>query len=109
MRVSADRGQLFRVLRNLGENALQAGAAHVTLVARLMAKDVEIEIADDGPGLPPKAIENLFVPFKGSVRHGGTGLGLAIARELLRGQGGELSLARSDAEGAVFALTLPAA
>lgn len=108
-RVSADRGQLFRVLRNLGENALQASATRVTLAARLAETSIEIEITDDGPGLPAKAIENLFVPFKGSVRHGGTGLGLAIARELLRGQGGELSLARSDAEGAVFALTLPAA
>lgn len=109
MRVSADRGQLFRVLRNLGENALQAGAARVTIAARLAKTSIEIEIADDGPGLPAKAIENLFVPFKGSVRHGGTGLGLAIARELLRGQGGDLSLARSDAAGAVFALNLPAA
>ena len=43
-----------------------------------------IDIADDGPGLPPRARENLFRPFAGSARPGGSGLGLAIARELMR-------------------------
>jgi signal transduction histidine kinase len=105
--VSADRGQLFRVLQNLGENALQAGAEHVWLRASQLNGTVFAEMIDDGPGLPPKAVENLFVPFKGSARSGGTGLGLAIARELLRGQGGDLRLRRSDADGAVFVLDLP--
>lgn len=108
-RVQADRGQLFRVLRNLGENALQAGAATVTVAARPVDRHVDVEIADNGPGLPPKAVENLFVPFKASARSGGTGLGLAIARELLRNQGGELVLARNGSDGAAFAMTLPAA
>ncbi|MBL8709382.1 MAG: HAMP domain-containing histidine kinase [Rhodospirillaceae bacterium] len=109
LRVMADRGQLFRVLRNLGENALQAGAGRVVLGAARRDGRVEIRIVDDGPGLPPKAIEHLFVPFKGSARAGGTGLGLAIARELLRGQGGDLRLAGSDAGGTTFALELPQA
>lgn len=107
--VRADRGQLFRVLRNLGENALQAGAGRVAVAAQPAPGSIEIEMADDGPGLPAKAVENLFIPFKGSARSGGTGLGLAIARELLRGQGGELVLARNGAGGAAFILTLPAA
>lgn len=105
--VTADRRQLYRVIHNLAENALQMGAAHVELRARRNAGKVEIEVADDGPGLPPKALENLFVPFQGSTRSGGTGLGLAIARELMRGQGGDLRLARNDAKGATFVLELP--
>lgn len=105
--VRADRGQLYRILRNLGENALQMGAHNVTVSVEQRSNGLEICIADDGPGLPPKAIENLFVPFKGSARSGGTGLGLAIARELMRGQGGDLRLLRSDAKGAVFVLDLP--
>ena len=105
--LTADRGQLYRVIHNLAENALQMGAHNVAVRARRAAGKVEIEVADDGPGLPPKALQSLFVPFKGSVRSGGTGLGLAIARELMRVQGGDLRLANNDATGATFLLELP--
>lgn len=105
--IVADRGQMFRVIRNLGENALQMGAQHVTIRAARRNGRVEIEVADDGPGLPPKAVENLFRPFRGSARAGGSGLGLAIARELARVQGGDLRLAESGGNGARFAIDLP--
>ena len=105
--ITADRGQLFRVIRNLGENALQMGAQRVTVRAVRADGKVEIEVVDDGPGLPPKAVENLFRPFRGSARAGGTGLGLAIARELIRVQGGDLRLAESGVNGARFAIELP--
>jgi signal transduction histidine kinase len=105
--LTADRGQLYRVIHNLAENALQMGAAKVELRARRGDGKVEIEVADDGPGLPPKALQNLFIPFQASTRSGGTGLGLAIARELMRVQGGDLRLARNDANGATFVLELP--
>jgi signal transduction histidine kinase len=105
--LTADRGQLYRVIHNLAENALQMGAHNVAVRARRADGKVEIEVADDGPGLPPKAMQNLFVPFKGSTRSGGTGLGLAIARELMRVQGGDLKLAANDATGATFVLELP--
>jgi signal transduction histidine kinase len=68
-----------------------------------------ITIADDGPGLPPRALANLFQPFTGSGRPGGTGLGLAITRELAQGHGGDLALIANGAAGAVFELTLPGA
>lgn len=105
--LTADRGQLLRVIHNLAENALQMGAGKVQLRAQRKDGKVEIEVADDGPGLPPKALQNLFVPFQGSARSGGTGLGLAIARELMRAQGGDLRLASNDAKGATFVLELP--
>lgn len=105
--IVADRGQLFRVIRNLGENALQMGANRVTVRAKCRDGKIEIEVVDDGPGLPPKALENLFRPFRGSARAGGTGLGLAIARELIRVQGGDLRLAESGVRGARFAIELP--
>ena len=69
---------------------------------------IAVEIADDGPGLPPKARDNLFRPFFGSARPGGSGLGLAIARELMRAHGGELALVSTTGTGTVFRLTLPA-
>jgi len=51
----------------------------------------------------------LFQPFAGSGREGGAGLGLAIARELAQGHGGDLILAKSGPDGAVFELRLPGA
>jgi signal transduction histidine kinase len=107
MTVQADRDQLYRVLLNLARNAIEAGAPHLHLSASQADGTLSIEIADDGPGLPPRAIENLFRPFFGSARPGGTGLGLAIARELMRAQGGDLMLVSSTGAGTIFRLTLP--
>jgi signal transduction histidine kinase len=104
----ADRDQLYRVLSNLARNAVEAGAHRLRVTAVRENGVIAIEIGDDGPGLPPKARENLFRPFFGSARPGGSGLGLAIARELMRAHGGELALIASTGTGTVFRLTLPA-
>lgn len=105
--ISADRDLMYRVLENLGRNALQAGAARVDIRARRDDGRLIIEVADNGPGLPPRARDKLFQPFAGSARPGGTGLGLAIVRDLMRAHGGDIRLARSDADGTVFELELP--
>ena len=106
--VEADRDQLYRVLLNLARNAIEAGAHRLQCTVAREGGVVAIEISDDGPGLPPKARDNLFRPFFGSARPGGSGLGLAIARELMRAHGGELTLISSTGSGTVFRLTLPA-
>ncbi|HEX4185667.1 MAG TPA: HAMP domain-containing sensor histidine kinase [Stellaceae bacterium] len=106
--VEADRDQLYRVLLNLAHNAVEAGARRLHCTAVCENGVIAIEIVDDGPGLPPKARDNLFRPFFGSARPGGSGLGLAIARELMRAHGGELALVSSTARGTMFRLTLPA-
>jgi signal transduction histidine kinase len=106
--VVADRDQLHRVFLNLARNAVEAGAHRLRFSAMREGGTIAIEIADDGPGLPPKARENLFRPFFGSARPGGSGLGLAIARELVRAHGGELTLASTTGAGTTFRLTLPA-
>lgn len=110
IRIDADRDQLFRVLQNLGQNAFEAGATRVEIAAEPdpEAGGIAIEIADNGPGLAPRAREKLFQPFAGTGRAGGTGLGLAIARDLMRAHGGDIRLVRSTAEGTVFRLDLPA-
>jgi signal transduction histidine kinase len=105
--ISADRDQLYRVLFNLCRNAFEAGAQHVMVAGEPGDGVIAIEIADDGPGLPPKARDNLFQPFTGSARLGGTGLGLAIARELMRAHGGDIVLVDSTAKGTIFRLILP--
>jgi signal transduction histidine kinase len=106
--VEADRDQLYRVLLNLARNALEAGAGRLQVSAMREHETITIDIADDGPGLPPKARENLFRPFFGSARPGGSGLGLAIARELARAHGGELALVSTTGAGTVFRVNLPA-
>ncbi|PGH52952.1 histidine kinase [Azospirillum palustre] len=103
-----DAAQLGRALVNLGRNAVQAGADRVRLSIQAGQADrLTLTVADNGPGLAPRARENLFQPFAGSARAGGVGLGLAIARELLRAHGGELRLVESDAAGTAFALDIP--
>ena len=108
----ADPEQMFRVLLNLVRNARQALEAagtqgRITISARETETDWHIEVADTGPGLPPKAREHLFTPFQGGIRKGGSGLGLAISEELVRGHGGNLTLASTGEEGTVFAIRLP--
>lgn len=109
LEVAADRDQLFRVLVNLGRNAAEAGASAIKVWASVGAGGLlRIDVADDGPGLPPKALDKLFTPFTGSARAGGTGLGLAIARDLVRGHGGDITLAESSAAGTIFRIEIPA-
>jgi signal transduction histidine kinase len=108
LNIRGDRDQLFRVLLNLARNSVESGANCVTISAHNGSNRVVIDVADDGPGLPPKARDNLFRPFAGSARPGGMGLGLAIAREIARAHGGDIVLGHSDAGGTVFQLSLPA-
>ena len=110
--IRADGEQLYRVLANLIRNARQAiEATGQPGTIEVSAGEDEgewwIRVGDTGPGLPPKAREHLFSAFQGGARKGGTGLGLAIAAELVRGHGGRLELARSDAEGTEFTIHLP--
>jgi signal transduction histidine kinase len=109
LEIDGDRDQLFRVFANLGQNAVQAGATRIDVAARRTDGRLVIEVADNGPGLPPRARDKLFQPFAGSARPGGSGLGLAIARDLMHAHGGDIRLARSDGAGTAFELELPAA
>jgi signal transduction histidine kinase len=110
--IRADGEQLYRVLSNLVRNARQAIEATgqpgtIEVSAGEDEGDWWIRVGDTGPGLPARAREHLFAAFQGGARKGGTGLGLAIAAELVRGHGGRLELARSDAEGTEFLIHLP--
>ncbi|NQV84346.1 MAG: HAMP domain-containing histidine kinase [Rhodospirillales bacterium] len=107
--LTADREMLFRVLTNLGQNALEAGAGWVRISAETDAQWISIDVCDDGPGLALKARENLFQPFAGTSRDGGTGLGLVIVRDIARAHGGDVVLAEDETGlgGAVFRIRLP--
>jgi signal transduction histidine kinase len=112
LRVDADRDQLFRVLSTLCRNALQAIEQQdppkglICITAKRNGTRVTIEVADDGPGLPPKAREFLFQAFQGSARAGGTGLGLAVAHELITAHGGSIRLLDTE-RGTTFVIEIP--
>jgi signal transduction histidine kinase len=103
--IMGDRDQLFRVFANLAKNAAEAGAETIT-IAGLDGSSNIIEVRDDGPGIPDKAMENLFTAFVGSARPGGTGLGLAIACEVLEAHGGNIIVGSTGPEGTTFRLDL---
>ena len=112
VQIFADREQLYRVLLNLIRNARQVleqgkKAGQIDVRIEDNATAWLIEVSDDGPGLPAKALDNLFKPFEGGARRGGTGLGLAISAELIKGHGGMLDLVKSDNTGVIFRISLP--
>ena len=106
--IEADREQLFRVLSNLGHNAVEAGAGEVRVSTWREGEWIYLDVADDGPGLTPKARDKLFQPFAGTARDGGTGRGLGIVRDIMRAHGGDVSLLDGEGAGATFRLKLPA-
>ena len=113
--INADPDQLARVLVNLLKNAREALEAsgdktespQIRVGFSETADGFMLSIADNGPGLPPRARENLFVAFEGSAKAGGTGLGLAIARELVAAHGGTLTYTPLE-PGTRFDLSFPA-
>jgi signal transduction histidine kinase len=109
--IDADPEQLYRIVLNLVRNAAQALSDHtdgaIATSARRAYRQVEIDIEDNGPGIPDSVREHLFQPFSGSSRPGGSGLGLAIARDLARAHGGDVTLVSTAASGTVFRITIP--
>jgi two-component system sensor histidine kinase HydH len=122
-RVPIDPEQLRQVLMNLVHNAVQAmkGRGRVTLTTRARlgrgtrsgggtdeSAFVEIAVADNGPGMSQKILENIFMPFFTTKDHG-TGLGLAISQRIVEGAGGRIEVRSYEGKGSTFAVILPAA
>ena len=113
MLVDADPEHMFRILLNLGRNAVQAiidgrgGRGEIRIAASEKGGHVHIVMSDTGPGLPEKARAHLFEAFSGSARAGGTGLGLAIADELARMHGGRIRLLVTGEDGTSFLICIP--
>jgi len=107
----ADPDQMFRVLMNLGRNALnamegQASGGTLALAAERNGNVATLRISDTGPGVPEKAQDSLFVPFKGSTGPRGTGLGLAIVAELVAANHGRVDLESTGPGGTVFRIDI---
>lgn len=109
--VNADAPKLSQILVNLLGNAVRMLPAGGTVCVSAYAdgRFVRLDVADDGPGIDPAKLPNVFQPFAklaGSVEARGSGLGLSICRELATGMGAELTVASEPGRGAVFSLRL---
>ena len=102
--VYADEGQISQIFINLIKNALQAGAKHIDISARMGKEDdVIIQVANDGEPIPVSAQEQIFVPFY-TTKKEGSGIGLSLARQIMRQHNGSIDLIRSDVNQTVFQL-----
>ena len=102
--IYADEGQISQILINLIKNALQAGAKHIDISARMGKEDdVIIQVANDGAPIPVSAQEQIFVPFY-TTKKEGSGIGLSLARQIMRQHNGTIDLLRSDVNQTVFQL-----
>ena len=132
-RTSMDPEKFRQVLMNLIQNAIQAMDGHgkVTVstsvrrsmrgrmahdlsssVPRRSATDetelLEVGVRDTGPGISPKVLRNLFVPFF-TTKTQGTGLGLAISQSIVQNAGGTIEVHSLPGAGTTFTIVLPAA
>ena len=102
--IYADEGQISQILINLIKNALQAGAKHIDISAKMgKDDDVIIQVANDGEPIPVSAQEQIFIPFY-TTKKDGSGIGLSISRQIMRNHNGSIELVRSDAQQTVFEL-----
>jgi PAS domain S-box-containing protein len=112
--VLGDSHQLMQIFLNLilnAEQAMREARDRGTLRIRLekVSNSVVVTFQDDGPGIPPEVLPNIFDPFYTTKRPGrGTGLGLSICKAILREHGGEIEASSGPGGGAVFRVTLPA-
>ncbi|HYI01050.1 sensor histidine kinase [Hyalangium sp.] len=112
-RVSADRERILQVLGNLVGNAIKFTPPRglITLRARPADGMVRLSVKDNGPGIPPEDVPNLFERFwrASNALERGTGLGLSIAKSIVEAHGGTLWVESRPGAGSTFFFTLPVA
>jgi two-component system nitrogen regulation sensor histidine kinase NtrY len=111
LEADVDREMLRQVLVNLCDNSSHAvgeGQGRVRIALRRGQGGIEIELADNGPGVDESIRSRLFEPYVTTRSVGeGMGLGLAISKKILLDHGGDLEWLDTSGGGAAFRLTLP--
>ena len=104
---------LVQVLMNLlinAADALEEGtvAPHIEVHTRLSGPSVILEVADNGAGIAPEHLNQVFTEhFTTKLPGHGSGLGLPLCRTLIQGAGGKIAIASRPGEGTVVTVTLP--
>lgn len=111
-----DSSQLEQVFVNIMTNAMHAIQEERGVIKISTSCEegvISVRIADDGAGIPPENLKNIFVPFfttkgaRGGGKGDGTGLGLAVSRGIILGHGGDIEVKSVEGRGTVFTITLP--
>lgn len=105
--VKVDASQIQQVLINLIKNASEAFSHQTDRLITLSAYQVDgtviIEVADNGDGIEPEALENIFIPFY-TTKKTGSGIGLSLSRQILQQHNGQLNVESQVGKGTVFTL-----
>ena len=115
--VDGNPDELHRMVLNLLDNAVRhtPPGARIVLSLRIEGADAVVEVADDGPGVPPERRAQIFERFvrgegpADTAVSGGSGLGLAIVRAVAASHGGGAEVGESSLGGALFRIRLPCA
>ncbi len=105
----ADLFQVNQILNNVLRNAWEAAprsGGKIGVSGKFEKGHIVIKIRDNGNGIPPEHIENVFKPFF-TLKSKGTGLGLAVCREMIRLHDGKIELASVQGKGTTVTLFLP--
>lgn len=102
---SLDAARIREVIVNLVDNAVQAGPP-VTVRVKLVSKQLVIEVADKGPGVPEDSRNKIFEAFY-TGKTQGTGLGLAVVRRVIEQHNGTISVETNPGGGALFRAEIP--
>jgi len=104
----AHRTALARAVVELLRNSVEAGSGGVRIVAGEADGAVVVDFIDDGAGIPEQLRDKVMLPFFSTRRNeGNAGLGLTLAEELVRANGGTLSVGDGAERGACIRLRLP--
>jgi signal transduction histidine kinase len=112
--VAVDGQQLTQVYMNLILNAAQASKSGSTLIIRCGVrgdasggmKNVYVDFVDQGTGIKPKDLPNIFQPFF-TTKHEGTGLGLATSKRIVEAHQGEILVHSEEGKGSTFTVLIP--
>lgn len=112
--IQADAPRLRRVFLNLLENALKytAAGAQVSISLQETPREIMVQIADQGAGIPPEELPFIFDLFYRGARQDGRqghGLGLAGVEAIVKGHGGRVLVSSELGRGSVFTVALPKA
>jgi signal transduction histidine kinase len=106
--VEHDPAQIHQVLLNMLLNAIQAVDRNGQVVVKLAALEhyASISIVDNGPGISPETLKNIFRPFFTTKGHG-TGLGLSLARRIIEDHAGRIEVSSAPGQGTTFVVLVP--
>jgi PAS domain S-box-containing protein len=106
--VVVDETQLIQVMMNIILNAADAmtNGGSLDISAKKLDKDVEVAIADSGPGIPGEYMEKIFDPFF-TTKEKGTGLGLAVSYNIVKSYQGDILVENGPEGGTIFKVRLP--